>query len=279
MKSERIVYTCVVGGYDKLFRPLAADTETRYIALTDDPNLRAPGWEVQVIDLDLELSKSMQNRHCKCFPWKYLPLARTSIYVDGNVRILSNLSRLFDCADDGYDIVLFRHPKRNFVAEEVAECIARKKVQSREIIETEYSKLLEDGFVDIGHLTENGVIVRSHQSMELQNAMEHWWQFIQKFSGRDQISLHHCLHKASVRKLILPMNFREPNPYFDLYPHFGALATWVDSLNAYNSARKSEGLALNIKYRAIRRITRRFKSASSLPTLRAMRNTGSRSNE
>lgn len=251
-----------------MFPPLAFDTDTRYIALTDDPNLHAPGWEVRVIKTNCELSNSLLNRHCKCFPWEYLPPTNASIYIDGNIRILSNPSRLFDCIDDGYDIVLFRHPKRSLITEEVNECIARKKVQTRGVIEMEYSKLLEDGFVDAGRLSENGVIIRSHSSSELQKAMEYWWSFIISFSGRDQISLHHCLQKASTRKLVLPMSYREPNPYFDVYPHFGTLKSWDEFLNAFNSVRKSEGPLLNIKYRAVRKVTRTIRNVLSSKFLR-----------
>lgn len=262
--AAKVVYTCVVGDYDRLYPPVEKDPDTRYIALTDDPDLRAPGWKTQLISLETDLSPSLLNRYCKLFPWKFFPLATRSVYVDGNIRILSSLSRLFDLIDDGYDIALLRHPRRKYVSEEADACVQHKKVKSVDIIEAEISALKAAGYVDRGRLTENNVIVRSHTSKELRSAMEGWWEFIQKYSGRDQMSLHHFLQAENVKSLVLPFNVREPNPFFDIYPHFGSLNFWYERIACHNSARKREGQFHYFKYRLLRKLIRLFERKPSV---------------
>jgi hypothetical protein len=253
---DNIVYTCVIGNYDRLYPPLGSDPNTRYIALTDDPKLKAPGWEVQVLKARGDLTPSTLNRHCKLFPWKYLPEAKKSIYVDGNIRILSQLSRLFDLIDEGYDIALLRHPHRNFVHEEINACIKLRKINNPDTLYAEQKVMFEQGFIDQGQLTENGVIIRSHLKEEVRVAMELWWSFVQSYSGRDQVSLHHCLTNSDVKSIRLPFNVREPNPYFDIYPHFGQLKTWDQRVNAHNAARRSENYLMEFRYHAVRKIIR-----------------------
>lgn len=257
--NEKIIYTCVVGGYDQLYPPVIADVGARYIALTDDPNLAAPGWEVIVLKDRTDISPSMLNRRCKLFPWEYLPETRKSIYVDGNIRILSDLSRLFDVIDYGYDIALLRHPLRNFICDEIDACVRLRKIENRDIIDLEYKALLSDGFIDQGLLTENNVIIRSHESAKLQCAMNIWWHFVSTYSGRDQISLHHALSASGAYYAILPFNVRDKNPFFDIYPHFGNLETRRQKFSAHLSARKSEGLHMELGYlfyRIMHRIAR-----------------------
>ena len=226
-KITKIVYTCVTGSYDKLYPPLVTDPSTRYVALTDDTKLNAPGWEVRVIGNQSNLTPSLLNRQCKIFPWRYLPEA--------------NLNRLFDLLDDRHPIVLLRHPQRNFVREELDACVSREKVTNRNVLDAEYEALLEEGFVDNGLLTENSIIIRSHESKKLRAAMAMWWGFVEGYGGRDQISLQHCLFSQDVRPLILPFNARERNPFFDKYPHLGKITTYRKRLKATFHARRMEG--------------------------------------
>jgi|TARA_B110000908_G_C10211277_1_gene430387 hypothetical protein len=253
-KPKNIVYTCVIGNYDKLYPPICDNQDIRYVALTDNPKLKAPGWELRLIENQSSKNSSLTNRHCKLFPWKYLPEATNSIYVDGNIRIISTPSRLFDLVKDECDIALFRHPDRNFVLEEIEACARHGKVQNQDIINKEYQALLDDGFIDQGRLTENGVIIRSHKSAKLRAAMEMWWSFVHTYSGRDQISLHHCLAKTAVKPNILPINFRERNPFFNLYPHAINIKNPIQKLDIHLSARRSEGTLRQIQYATFRKL-------------------------
>jgi hypothetical protein len=258
-KPNRVIYTCVTGNYDRVYPPVTTSGDVQFIMLTDDDTLSVPGWNVKVISPSKDLSPSLQNRHCKIFPWKYIQDTDESIYVDGNVRILSDLSGIFSHLDGHHDVVLLRHPKREFVHEEIESCVQLKKVNDRTSLDNEYAELIKRGFIDHGMLTENNVIIRSHNSMAAKEAMQIWWEFVTKYSGRDQISLHYALSASAAKVKILPVNAKKTNPYFDIYPHMGTKKTYLERKIVHLSARKSEGVFWCILHKTLKKLYKKIK--------------------
>lgn len=245
--SDRVVYTCVMGGYDVVFPPIKRTPNTDYVLFTDNRDYIINGWQTVFIEKSADLPSNLQNRHCKIFPEAYFSGYTASMYLDGNIRILGDLDRLFRILERSYDIVLLEHPRRFSVSEEVEACVRMKKAYS-ESLKSEFEEIMRQGFVENGYLTENNVIVRRHNVEQTSLAMAEWWEFVQRFSGRDQISLLHCLQKFNCRAMILPFCSRDPNPFLYKYGHFNIKSGWLDRMIVISGARRGENQIFKLIY-------------------------------
>jgi hypothetical protein len=222
MSKKKCLYTVVVNNYDFTFPPIKPDSNVDYILFTDNLNLKIKGWNVRSIDSALlaEFGLSKTNRYYKFFPHKFLADYDVSIYIDGSIRIIGSLKNLFqDFLTSDSEIGLLKHPLRETVSEEVEACIERNKVKSAEKLRGEYLLYLTDGFLDKQGMTENGVIIRLHNSPKVIEAMELWWAYLATSAGRDQISFPFVRQQMQLNEKIYEFNARVDNPYFRLYSH------------------------------------------------------------
>ena len=68
-------------------------------------------------------------------------------------------------------------------------------------------------------LTDNGIIFRWHKHPLLIIAMSSWWEQLNKFSKRDQISFPYVVWKNKIPVKIWDWSIREKNDYFEIYLH------------------------------------------------------------
>ena len=158
----------------------------------------------------------------------------------------------YTCVFDRYDRIfppvrndpalgVFRHATRGSIAEEMAACLARDKVS---LTHRELEDYRQDGFNDKHGLVEAGILLRNHGHIELDPAMSLWWSLFERYRSRDQFSLPYVLWKTGVPCEWKERSFREPNPYFGIYPHFGA--SNVSPKYAYLCARAYDSAAYRI---------------------------------
>ena len=215
-----LVYTCVFGGYDRIFPPVARDPRVDYVVVTDRPTPAIRGWETRHADPGEIGNPRLANRYFKILGHQVFSDYDASIYVDGNIRLLYSPRELLErfCRKD-VALGLFRHPQRSSVADEVTECVRRKQVRDASTAIAELQNYRAEGFDDSLGLMEAGVILRNHRHPELDRAMRDWWRLFEKYQSRDQFSLPFVLWKNNVPHTIFEESFRLPNPYFGWYPH------------------------------------------------------------
>ena len=210
-----------------------------YFVLADDPSLSVPGWTTVLVE-NVMGDSGLGNRYYKIIGVDFIQQYDLSIYVDGNIRIIGDLTPLIDdFTKSQADLGLFAHPVRCTVAEEIQACLALGKVSSDEVILTEYNLLRAIGFLDESGLTENNVIIRSIGSESLDKAMRYWWSWVSMHSGRDQITLPYVRQKFQLSEKIYYYNARTRNPFFGWYPH--RRSGHLKHLYAHLGARQFEG--------------------------------------
>lgn len=220
--NKRVVYTVVIDNYDLILPPVITDLNVDYVVFTDNKKFNVKGWSVIFIEDSIlsKLGPTGTNRYYKFFPNKFLKAYDTSIYIDGNIRIIGSLSFFFDDLDlSNKDIGLFKHSIRNNVNEEVQACIKAGKVNSSTKIISELQNYIKEGFNDDLGLTENGVIIRKHNNLKIISAMSLWWEYYLKSAGRDQISLPFVRYKLKLNENIYDINLWEENKFFKIYNH------------------------------------------------------------
>jgi hypothetical protein len=231
-----LAYTCVFDGYDRVFPPVRIDPALDYLIVTDDSNLRVDGWRTFVVDPTRFESARAANRHYKMLGHRYFDDYAASVYVDGNIRMLGNASKpLIQLFSSNVALSLFRHPKRDSVAAEIAACVEHGKTALSARNREELSDYQLDGFTDKQGLVEATVLLKNHRHPALDRAMSLWWSLFERYDSRDQFSLPYVLWKTGIPHSWQAKSFRDPNPYFGIYPHVATKG--ISALFTYVSAR------------------------------------------
>lgn len=221
------IYTSVSRNYDVVSSPLIVTAGLRYIAFVDPPISKVDGWEMKSFPPAVSgYRPNMMNRYCKLFPHEILPDFDYSIYLDGNIRVIGDLSPLMnEFRNSGCAVGLFRHWQRKDLAEEIDACVRLGKFKENE-------KVLSEQQIQVYHnkglptdqpLMDNGILFRWHRHRELPAAMRLWWEQLRSFSGRDQLSLPYVVWKTGLPMKIWDWSFRVDNSFFEVYPHRGFL--------------------------------------------------------
>jgi hypothetical protein len=177
----RTVYTVIFGDYDNLKEPLIITSGWRYLCFTDQP-LTSDVWEI--IQVDTWEDKRMHSREYKINFDRYID-AEESIYIDGSFQINCDLNQWW--ADKFQQPTTFiKHPRRNCVFDEIERCILHKRC---DIDKLTRQRQAYKGQVKKGNgVIQSGIMMRQ-RTPEVIGLMREWWDELQKYSTRDQISM------------------------------------------------------------------------------------------
>ncbi len=189
-EAKRVIYTCIVGHYDDLMQPKHIQPSWDYVCFTDRKDLlehpQIGVWKIRPL-VETHSDSSLANRWHKMHPHELFPEHEESLYLDGNVNLLSPY--IFETiAERDTEILVPRHFKRTCVSEEIDVLIASRKIDQshlrklEELIQTARS----DGFPVSWGLSENNVIFRKHHSEEIKSLMAEWWDLTETIAPRDQ---------------------------------------------------------------------------------------------
>lgn len=217
-----LVYTCVIGGYDRVYPPIVQSAEADYVIVTDDPDVNVQGWTTYTIDPAGFGSPSLANRYHKMLMHHVLPDYDVSVYVDGNIRLLGNMiefvARNHSCKNA---LTVFRHDRRNSVQSEIETCEALGKLPDSSLARARLNHFLEEGFPDDLGLIEAGILIKEHRHAQTDRVMSAWWAEYAAAPTRDQLSLPYALWKSKAIIGYHDFSFRDPNLWFGIYPHRG----------------------------------------------------------
>lgn len=238
---KRLVFTAVFNGYDRIYPPIRTDHDIDYVIITDDPTVQVQGWKTFIVSGNSFDSPKAANLYYRAMIHRVLPGYDASLYVDGNIRLKNYLSDLFGLLKGSNSaVMLFQHPLRSSVREELKAVIYSGKIKYPEVAQLEFDDYIRDGFLDNIGLGETTIILRDHNHPKLDKAMVLWWDNFRMYLTRDQLSFPYVIWRTGLPVSWLPGSFRDPNPYFALYPHIGA--SGVNPIYTHVSARSHDSL-------------------------------------
>ncbi len=214
-KNNFVVYTALFGKYDDLLDP-APSAHCDYVCFTDDPLLKSNIWEVRVVSS--HLPENMMNRLYKIKPYVYFPNYKASIYVDSNIKILKDPIGLFNKYLENYNFLAIKHIERNCIYSEALCCIAARKTDYNLTLNQMFSYASE-GYPANNSLSENRILIRAHNEKEVVSIMEMWWNQLNTWTQRDQLSLCYVAWKLKYKIGFISENPRFENDYFKWFPH------------------------------------------------------------
>lgn len=224
---KTILYTCANLDYDQIFSPVVATPSVAHVLFSDRRPRFVRGWRWRPMPPETRgLSPVLTNRYCKFFAHRILPEAECSIYVDANTLVIGDLRPLIaEFLASGAQIGLFPHKERSDIYQEFAFSLDVGKIPpaDRDRGRAQLRRYREDGLPDDHPFTENAIIFRRHAGPErdaaLDAAMDLWWEQLETYTKRDQLSLPYVLHKTGLKTKVWDWNYGEKNPYFSRYIH------------------------------------------------------------
>lgn len=198
--SKIAVYTCILGNYDNLIEPLVKPDNIDYFVFADFDIPNDSKWkriDINSVSGIKDLSNVLKNRYVKMNPHKLFPDYKYSIYIDGNIKVYSDLTEHVNRLSK-YGLSHFKHSLRKSSYEEADACKLLRK-ESFSVIDAYVNKLKAAGFPDNYGLLECSFIVREHNKKECINIMEQWWEEFKNNVKRDQIILPYILYKNSIK--------------------------------------------------------------------------------
>lgn len=195
---KKVIYTVLVGGYDKLLQPLATDESYDYVCFCDNPmSQRAGIWELRDIPYrDAKGDNTRTSRFPKLLPHKVLAEYDYSLYIDANIQITSSYiyNKIEERIKENVQIAQVPNTFRDSVYQDIRIAYRLGKVSLREA-RRQMQHLREEGFPEHYGLYENNVILRRHNDPFVVNISNAWWQEYNAYSHRDQFSLMYVYWK------------------------------------------------------------------------------------
>lgn len=191
------VYTCITGSYDKVNEIKFKEPNIDYYLFTNNKKIKSNTWEV--VYLDSELSDQLLSREIKILGHKIIDKYDVSVYIDGNIILKKKISEfLKDVMSKNDKYVAFKHSERNSIAEEMEACIEYKKEKPDKIEKLKEFYKKENFKDDIG-LAENTIHVKRHHDPTVKKTMKIWYNMVENYSGRDQLSLMYAISKTKLK--------------------------------------------------------------------------------
>lgn len=197
--SEKIaIYTAVFGSYDYIPEPYCVPDNCDFYIFTDEQNEnRCSIWKKKPIPDKIEnYSNAEKNRYLKMHPDEFFEEYKYSIYIDGNVQIITDLTEYVNRLGD-IGIGIHLHDSRCCVYDEL-EVIRRTGRESNENVKRHLNYLKETKMPRNYGLLQCNIIVREHKNPICLEIMNRWWLEYMSYTKRDQISLPHVLYTCGI---------------------------------------------------------------------------------
>ena len=222
IKQKKIaIYTCITGDYDDVQEPLFCNENVDYILFTNNNKLTSSKWKIIKINNKDNLNNILLNRYVKMHPHEFLQNYDYSIYIDGNIKLYSDLTSYINRINNEYGIAFHKHSYRNKLSSELKACKILKK-GNIDLLEKQINNYYKQGMPDDFGLVEATIIACDLKSSKAKRVLKEWWdEFIKSKSLRDQISIPYILYKnnISINEISTLGNNIVNNPKFEIINH------------------------------------------------------------
>ena len=207
-----IIYSCLFGeGLRLLDQDLAfKEKGCKYVLFTDQ-KLKSNFWDIFYVE-KRALPDRKASRLAKISATRWLPSdTNISIYIDNSVLIQGSILE-FAKQRDSADFMMFKHPSRSNVLEEVSHLNKLNHPEAWIMFDMleRYQTL---GFDLNSQLGMGGILVRNHANDLLRTQEDLWLEQLLFGCERDQISLGFSLWRSGIKFSFSDENIRE-NKFF-----------------------------------------------------------------
>lgn len=199
MQKKFVIYSAMVGGYDDILQPLVVDKRFDYILFSNEIKEKNVGvWQVRPIEY-YNPDNTRICRYVKTHPEEMVPGYEASVWMDSNVQILTShfYDRIEELYNEGILFSTMWHPTRRDIYEE-AFAVVNMMVEHEGVVVDWCHRLRKENFPPQSGLCETDVMYRKHNGCLTTETDELWWQCIDNYSRRDQLSFTYALWKKNI---------------------------------------------------------------------------------
>jgi len=225
MKNKTVIYTAIFGSKDKLLEPDFLPEGCDFVCFTD-MDLDSKIWQIKKVEpLDGDMTRTA--RHYKILAHQFLSDYEFSIWIDGNILVRNDASRLINKYLNNYNMAVYDHRQtqkdpRSSVYEEAETLIemasSGKYKDDPNLIRTQVEKYKLENFPDNNGLISSMIMLRRHNQPDVIKTMEDWWSEVQDHSRRDQLSFNYVAWKNNLNFVYIDGDSRD-NDFFLWRPH------------------------------------------------------------
>lgn len=199
--SNTCVYTCLMGGYEKLNeQPLASDSGIPFYCLTDDPALTSETWRIIPVSPVFPADSVRSQRSLKILPpiGEGLPPVECSLYIDNSVILSRPPAEILDTCLGSGALAVPNHSFRERVIDEFEEVRLQGLDDQTRIFEqlNHYALSAPQVLEERPYFT--AMLMRRHQDAGVRRMMELWHAHVLRYSRRDQLSINMAGHLAGI---------------------------------------------------------------------------------
>ena len=226
------VFTAIIGGYDSICDPLAFDDSFDFILFTDHVVTERVGvWKVRQVEYHNE-DPIRIARYVKTHPEELLPEYDATLWMDANLQITDYFlyDRVKALNESDVQVASILHPSRDCAYSEAFE-VSRMRFEHSSLAIRWCKLLWKEKYPLNQGLFETNIFYRKRTPLvSLFDA--DWWNAINSFSKRDQLSCNYCLWKNNV-----PIGFVLPQ---------GSHAKKTEHVNFFQHGQKSQRKLIRI---------------------------------
>jgi hypothetical protein len=227
------VYTSIFGGYDELHENQFQMEGVDYTCFTDR-DIESKTWKI-VKSTPIYNDPNRNAKKYKILPHRYLKDYDWSVWVDGNIKVISDIRGL--CAGDPYKV--YDHmqvfDKRDCIYDEAQAILNFGKINSEKtpdrgiknwkdnpkLIVDQMNRYISEGYPKQNGLATNPIIIRNHHDFNVIKNMEDWWNEIKYNSKRDQLSFNYIAWKNNFNFVYLQGDSRNNEYFVSIGKHTG----------------------------------------------------------
>jgi hypothetical protein len=237
-RPRTVVYSAVFGGYDPVMPVVTATPDADFVLLTDVARRVPAPWIVRTVDVGVAgADPRMKNRWCKMHATELFPDHDLSMYVDGHLQLLGDLTPLLrDFTASGAPIGLMPHPKSFSAEHEVARSLQSGRISAEQqaaIWPEQRERHRAAGFQDDLGVFFAAFVLRDHSLQAAADIEAAWWEEWVRGVRRDQVALPFALWQTGTDPFRIPLDWTL-EPYFRHWDHlsatqrYGRLVRWFE---------------------------------------------------
>ena len=206
LKSEElnkkfVVYSCITGNYDNIEEPLFLNKNIDYILFTDNLNIKSKNWIIKPIPKDIQKLNNnvLINRYIKFKPHEIFSKYDYSLYVDGNMQVISDIRNMIHRINNKSGLAFHYHNSRNCAYDEAKVCLLTKKGNA-DSIKKMMATFQKNGFPSKFGLYEANIILCDLKNKNASTILNLWWdEFMLSNAYRDQLILPYAVWKLNFK--------------------------------------------------------------------------------
>lgn len=216
------VYTCITGNYDDVIEPLFSRGNIDFFVFSENASSKESKWLHKNIPSYLsQYDNTMINRYIKLHPHVFFNDYDYSVYVDGNVKIVNDITTLLSQTNCKSGVAMYNHCQRDCLYDEALMCLLSGKGCNSQI-KKQIQLYRQNKFPVHWGLKEATVIFTDLRNNISKTILENWWHELNKSkSKRDQLSFPYSLWKNGfdMRDVGTLGDDIYHDVFFRVYPH------------------------------------------------------------